>query len=963
MVTAVCILVSQVRAASLNEWTFEKDMSGLTLSQAANSGTEHAVFSAGGDGFLLTDGQGLLVCTHAGSDINGMWSDGAILDADVNDIPSGSHYLRCDLNYDLSSAGRIADFAFGLSIIDSSGTNVAGIILAPVSDSNAPVGKAMAPVASDLAWSGQISVIVKVDIDTQILTAWYDLTGANNFDETRPSITNIPVSLTSMDKLRFQATGDIRPAGSTDYAAAENIRTASSWDDIVLPASIALSVNPLFCDHMVLQRDRNVPVWGHITPGATVTLSLDGTVTGTAMADANGVWIAELVAHAQDGGIAHTLSISSEGEADIQIEDVVFGDVYLASGQSNMDRSIYSTGIPGQEDERAESAAYSLIRQIAITRTNSVAAWDQPLIRSAWTPCSPDTFLIFSATAYFFAKDVYLKTGVPVGIICSTWGGQSINRFLSPEGVAMVPELSGVRQCQEQGEITDLYDIYNAMIAPLIPYGIRGAIWYQGEHNANEGDIYRSKMLALIRGWRRSWGQGAFPFYYVQLPNLITPNDWSGLRAAQFKALSETNTGMAVTIDVGDDGNIHPSNKQDVGRRLAQWALAKDLDYPLTYSGPLYHQAVIEGSQIRVLFDYADDGLLIGQKDSTNPVTVVEGPLENFEVAGADRVFVSASAVIDRDSVIVSNAAVTSPVCVQYCYASSPSGSNKLYNAAGLPAAPFRADGLYYLDVKSGSGTATGLVAGTHVAITAAAPVLGKVFDRWIGAAGEVANLNASTTTVTMPSNSLYLLATYRSTNETVYTLIVNNGYGSGTSQTNSILNLQAAVPAAGQVFDHWSGDTQTVENAYAVSTTLRMPASNVSVTAVYRTVDSVGDGVPDIWRASYFGGSGSTTNSDSSSDADPDGDGVSNRQEYLAGTSPVDAQSVFKLSGSLSNGRELAIGFQGLFGHRYRLEKTSSLTEPSWETVLFNITGDGTEKDFMLTAAETNGFYRVRAE
>jgi len=953
--------VSQTLAVSLNEWTFEKDPPGRMLSQAINSGSDPTPFASGGEGFLLTDGNGHLVCLHSSSDPDGMWTDGAVLDAHVNPIVSGYYYFRYDLNYDLSSGGRELDFAFGLSVTDDSGTNVAGIILAPFVDSGAPAGRTLEPVTLDLGWTGSLSVITKVDLDAQRLTVWYDLTGRNSFDENSPAVADLPVSLTSVDSLRFQATGEIRPSGSANYIATDHIRTAASWNAIVLPVALSLEVSPLFCDHMVLQRDREVPLWGRVTPGAEVTVALDGIIAGTAIADSNGAWMVHLPAHAHDGGISHTLTLSSPGEADIQISDVLFGEVYLASGQSNMDWSIYSTGIPGQAEERTESAAYSLIRQIAITRTNSVTEWEYPLIRSAgWISCAPETFPSFSAVGYFFAKNIYLKTGIPVGVILSTWGGQSINRFLSPEGVAMVPELSGLRQYQEEGGISNLYDIYNAMITPLIPYGIRGAIWYQGEHNSNDGDIYRSKMLALIRGWRVNWGQGDFPFYYVQLPNYSTDNDWPGLRAAQSSSLSEINTGMAVTIDVGDDSNIHPANKQDTGFRLAQWGLAKDLGYPLTFSGPLLHQALIEESQIRLFFDYADNGLIVGQKTSTNAVVMVDQPLQNFEIAGADRVFAAALAVIDRDSIVVSSPDITSPFYVRYCYASAPSGSNKLYNAAGLPAAPFRTYELCNLDVKSGSGTATKLMPGTQVTITATAPVAGKVFDRWIGAAGELADVNAVTTTVTMPSNSLYLIATYRSTSDTAYTLTVNNGYGSGTSKTNSVLNIQAATPPSGQVFERWSGDTETVENVFAPATTLRMPAQDVSVTAVYRVIDSIGDGIPDTWRAFYFGGSGAVTNEYSAADADPDMDGVSNRLEYLAGTSPMDEQSVFKLEKSFSVS-EMDFSFHAVEGLRYRLETTESLTLPAWSPILFNIIGEGREKQMAVPVDSSNAFYRLK--
>ncbi len=945
-------VVSPTARAALNEWTFEQDPAGTTLSQAVNLGTEGAVFSGGGSGFLQTDGLGALLSTHAGT--NG----GAVLDAEVTDLSSGVQYLRFDFNYDLRSLNHSGPMVLGLTFADSSGTNVAGVCLTGDWDNSGVFnGGSLTPLCTNMMGKAALSVIVGVDIGAQTMSVWYDLTGSNQFDQNSPAVSNSPVSLASIDKLRFQATGDFRPAGSTDYAAVQNIRTASTWDEIAASYEIPFFVHSLFQDNMVLQRDMNVPVWGRATPGSVVTVKLDGATVGTAVADLNGRWLAKLEPHANDGGTAHILTISSPGETDIQLGEVVFGDVYIASGQSNMEY-LMSGRFP---DELTAAASYPLIRHVVINTTNSVTQWDDPLYTLPWTKCSTAAVRRFSATAYFFAKYVHLGTGVPVGLLSCAWGGQRIERFLSPSGADAVPELAGLKQNQEQGGITYLYDIYNAMIAPLVPYGVHGAIWYQGEYNSGEGDIYRCKMQALMRGWRQEWAQGDFPFYYVQLPNYDSSGwEWPGIRNAQFKALSETNTGMAVTIDVGEDLNLHPTNKFDIGRRLAQWALAKQYQHDIVYSGPLYRGAIHEESQIRVLFDYADNGLVTGWKTSTNPVVQTEGPLQNFEVAGADKVFVSANAVIDKDTVVVSSPSVSNPVYVRYCWANAPSGTNKLYNATALPASPFNTAETYNLEVISGSGTAVGIPAGTVISIAANTPASGKVFDRWIGAASEISNPNASSATVTMPAHSLYLLAAYRDSAAPVYTLTVNNGSGDGASQAGSVLNIEAAS-MSGQRFDHWSGDTQTVVNVRASSTTLRMPTNNVTVTAVYRAVDSAGDGITDDWRATYFGGNGSTTNSQSAAGADPDGDGRTNLQEFLSGTSPVDAQSVFELGGKFS-GSGATLQFLGSSGQRYRLEKTDKLLPADWIPLFYSITGEGKQKTFQFdTGSSSNGFYRLR--
>ncbi|MCF7816892.1 MAG: hypothetical protein K9M54_03320, partial [Kiritimatiellales bacterium] len=889
-----------VAGETLNEWRFKLDPPGATLAQAINSGTDGAVFASGGAGFLATDGAGGLLDTGNVVGSGGMWTDGALLAADVANAATGVRFLRYDFRYDLSDYRNDSGTVLGMTFIDGSGTNVAGVALAlDKGASTPPQNLALTEIATDLAFTGTVSVIVKVDLDSQTMDVWYDLTGANNFNEASPNTANIPITLSSIDKLKFQATGDFRPTGSDDYANVENIRTASTWANIVTAPSLnKLAVHTLFHDHMVLQRDMNTPIWGRANPGAAITVKLDGVMIGTATTDGAGKWMARIDPQAHDGGVSHTLLVSTFDEPDLQINDVVFGDVYLASGQSNMYRSMAN----GILDYNAEVAAanYPLIRLVAMELNSTTAPLDEPVLHAGWQLCSSATVPDFSASAYFFARTLHLKTGVPVGILSAAWGGQKIDRFLSPEGVAAVPELSGMRLYQEQGGIVNFYDIYNAMIAPLIPYGMRGVIWYQGESNSSEADLYQHKMRALIRGWRQNWGQGGFPFYSVQLSTWETGIDWPGLRAAQLRSLSETNTGMVVSIDIGDDdpSNIHPHNKQDLGARLAQWALAKDLHYDIVYSGPLFRSAMVEGSQIRVLFDHAEGGLMIGSKDNLNPVVeLLSEPLGNIEIAGADKIYVSATATIDADTIVVSSPSVPSPVYVRYDYLNVPAGSNQLYNAAGFPASPFYTDEAYRLDVTLGSGDNTKLVPGAQQIITADTAPSGKVFDRWVGAASEISALNSATATVTMPDHALYLLATYRPTATPAYTLTVNSGHGSGTSQAGSILNIEAGTPPTGQEFDQWTGSTQDVVNVSSSSTTLRMPAGNIAVTATYRMIDSVGDGIPDTWRATYFSGDGTSTNAQSAIDADPDGDGQTNGEEYRAGTSPTDAASVLKLA------------------------------------------------------------------
>jgi len=697
-----------------------------------------------------------------------------------------------------------------------------------------------------------------------------------------------------------------------------------------------LTLSALFQDNMVLQRDMDVPIWGYTDPGVQVTVKLDDVEIATATADETGRWMVWIGSHPDDGGQPHTLGVSIVRGRDLLVVNVVFGDVYIASGQSNM-----QSLLPVKAPEEIAVANYPLIRQVRPWRVNAADPLEEPILQSGWTPCTPETANLFGAVSYFFAKQVHLKTQVPVGMLFSAWSGAPIEQFISPEGMEAVPELSGLLQYHEQqGGFTNLHGYYNGMIAPLIPYGVRGAIWYQGESNAafwQDGDIYRLKLKALIRGWRRKWGQDRFSFNYVQLPNIGNP-DWTALREAQRRALSEPDCGMAVTIDVGEDGVLHPMNKWDPGCRLALPALARDFGQDVVYSGPLFYKAVVEESAIRVLFDHADGGLMTGIKDGTNPVVQIFGPLQNFEIASTNKVFVSADAAIHADTVLVSSPAVPEPAYVRYC-STALFESNKLYNVAGLPASPFSTYLSYEIELISGSGSSTGITPGTQVAITANPSPDGQVFDRWIGAASAISNLNASTTTVTMPDHDLFLFASYRDLAETAYTLIVSNGDGSGTSKVGSILNIEAQTPPPGKVFDHWSGDTQEVVNAYAAITTLRMPSGDVTVTAVYWTEDRVGDGISDRWRTFYFGGDGTTTNADSCLTADLDDDGMN----FSIGHVEVD--------------------FSGFQGHRYTLERAANLDCPDWQPALYNSVGDGLGKHALLDeGVEPAEFFRLRS-
>lgn len=526
-------------------------------------------------------------------------------------------------------------------------------------------------------------------------------------------------------------------------------------------AESALKLDVLFDDFMVLQRDMDAPVWGTAPAGAGITLKLDGTSVATVTADAKGNWLARIGAHPGDGGEAHTLTVSIPGEDAIVLNEVVFGDVYICSGQSNMDRTL--TGLELGED--IVQANHPLIRQIKMARRKASKEENDPVVEYTWSRCHSSIAGEFTATGYFTAKQIQSVTGEPVGLLYSAWGGRPIREFIAPEGLAAMPALAGVKKDIDDRVLTYYYSNYNAMIAPLSPYGVRGALWYQGEADAGRmsADLYRLHMQALVRGWRAKWDQERFSFYYVQLPNYTTKADWPRFREGQQRFLEEPDTGMAVTIDIGNNRDVHPTNKMDVGNRLAAWALAKDMGHDLVYSSPFFRNAKVKGSTLRVHFDHAKGGLISATKNGREPPMETDAAPQNFELAGADKVFHQADAKIDGETVVVSCSDVSRPVYVRYCYHNTPDAPNKLYNRAGFPAAPFRNYTDYELTVSGGEGSAKSIEVGIVLTISAKPAKDGQMFDHWLGGGKAVADPELPTTKVKMPDQDLYLVAVYRS--------------------------------------------------------------------------------------------------------------------------------------------------------------------------------------------------------
>jgi len=483
---------------------------------------------------------------------------------------------------------------------------------------------------------------------------------------------------------------------------------------LALAAEVRLPA--LISDHMLLQQGVPVRIWGRAEPGEAVRVELVGQQVG-AVADAAGRWAVYVKPLAAGG--PHEIIIA--GRNKIVVRDVLVGEVWVGSGQSNMQWPVSRTDNAEQEIARAN---YPEIRLFQV----KMAVADQPAedTEGAWEVCSPEAVKNFSAVGYYFAREVHLKRRVPVGLIQSAWGGTPAQSWTSRPALDAEPALKFVledwqkvlenyptakqnydqqleewkqaagqakaagtappaqpRPPQGPGHQNTPSGLYNAMIAPLVPYAIRGAIWYQGESNASKPHAYPYRRLfrTMIEDWRHAWGLGPFPFLFVQLANFQSNGWWPLLRESQVEALGLRHTGMAVTIDIGMSKDIHPTNKQEVGRRLALAARAIAYREDVIYSGPLFRQLTAENGRLRVWFDHAAGGLEARGG----------GPLTGFLIAGEDGKFLPAEARIEGETVVVSTPEVRRPVAVRYAWSDDPVSAN-LINQAGLPASPFRTD-------------------------------------------------------------------------------------------------------------------------------------------------------------------------------------------------------------------------------------------------------------------------------
>ncbi|MBI5549086.1 MAG: hypothetical protein HY901_34815, partial [Deltaproteobacteria bacterium] len=543
-------------------------------------------------------------------------------------------------------------------------------------------------------------------------------------------------------------------------------------------------VHPLFGDHMVLQRDALTPVWGWAAPGDEVQVTIAGKAF-LATADEYGRWLVR-VGPFEAGG-PYTLAI--DGPRSITFEGVIFGDVWLCSGQSNMQWSVFGSSDAGAAIAASDDPDIRLLtvpmvclkspRQTFPPRNVNTADAGCEIAPNAspnapvWKTSSPASVPSFSAVCYFFGRALHEELGVPIGLIHSSWGGTPIEAWTSTEALATIEDYHaalGARATAEPKQLgpKSLATLYNGMIAPLLPFAIKGAIWYQGESNAAAGAQYSRLLPNLIHDWRSRFRMGQLDFLTVQLANFhpqqVEPvqEGWALLRESQLHtALNDPRGGFAVTIDLGEAANIHPANKQDVGGRLAISALknAYGRNVPGGVGSPLYSSMKIEGAKIRVSFANVGSGLMVGTKTGLSPA--VEDPhakLRSFAIAGASKSWVWADAVIDGASVVVSSAQVANPVAVRYGWADNPPCN--LYNREGFPASPFRTDLDYTLSVVNGTGGGA-YARGRTVTVHADLPNAGA-FDRWVGDVSDLDDPTSATTNLKMPAKYVSIRATYR---------------------------------------------------------------------------------------------------------------------------------------------------------------------------------------------------------
>lgn len=435
-------------------------------------------------------------------------------------------------------------------------------------------------------------------------------------------------------------------------------------------------------------------VWGWADAGEKISIQFNKQVKKT-KAGKDGSWKIELNQESAGG----PYQLTATGKNTITLENILVGEVWICSGQSNMEWSVKNSDSAQREIRESD---YPMIRHIKVPRTiAAIPAKD--ITDGVWQKADSSTTAEFTAVGYFFARKLFKELNVPIGLINTSWGGTMVETWTSREAFEKSEEFKDLFGKVPFADIQATADknakpvgpnayptlLFNGMINPIIPFSIKGAIWYQGETNAGRSYQYRKAFSLMIQDWRQRFGQGDFPFYFVQLASFNASNGnsakgsgWAELREAQTATLTLPNTGMAVAMDIGESKDIHPRNKQDVGARLAAIALNNLYGVKVEYSGPVYQSLKTDDNKIILSFIHADNGLMIKDK---------YGYLKGFEIAGADQKFYYARADVKNSQVTVYSDSVANPVAVRYGWADDMPEVN-LYNKEGFPASPFRTD-------------------------------------------------------------------------------------------------------------------------------------------------------------------------------------------------------------------------------------------------------------------------------
>ena len=491
------------------------------------------------------------------------------------------------------------------------------------------------------------------------------------------------------------------------------ILAALSW--FATPAQAELRLPSIFGHHMVLQRDMENPVWGWAEPNATIKVTFAGE-TREAKADEKGHWKLNIKSlH----GSSHALNLKIEsGNESILLSNIVIGEVWVCSGQSNMQWSVAQSYDP---DLEIATANYPNIRMISVPQVGTQELQDD--FEGQWEICTPATVSQFSAVGYFYGRQLHQTLGVPIGLIDNAWGGSAAEAWVKRDVLEedgrfntyiqewverertfdwdkMVADWKvKADQAKADGKNAPRYprnvmagqhrpgNLWAGVLNPIIGYGIRGTIWYQGESNAGRAYQYDDLFSLMITEWRKAWGQGDFPFYWVQLADFRdevdepVESDWAELREAQSNTLALPNTGQAVIYDIGEGRDIHPRDKQNVAKRLARIALARDYGLQIPYKSPSFKSMEVQGN--KAILTFQDVGSTLYTFDVREAV--------GFVVAGEDKVWHKATGkLLGQDKIEVTSPAVETPVAVRYAWATNPVAN--LMSREGLPVDPFRTD-------------------------------------------------------------------------------------------------------------------------------------------------------------------------------------------------------------------------------------------------------------------------------